>query len=314
MLQVTGALALDAELPPRAMLAPAGHRVRAGGGLRRALRRRRARRRRAGAALHRRGTRRTPSRSSARSRAARENARSIREVVSLEVWQAVNELHVFLGSRRGRARCTTSDRDALYARVQRSTQLGLGPPAQHDAPRRAARLHLARASCSSASARPARMLDVQHHALVAEGRAARRARDGALALAPARVLGLRGVHEAQPGQGHRRRRRRVPHPRAALPALGPLLRDLVAGARRVDLQRRRAPRRARPWRSSRRSRRGSRAIVPQDAPRAPPRARGAHPRRRRGARGVRRDRRASSWATRRREECSPSRNERAPPR
>ena len=68
--------------------------------------------------------------------AARENARSIREVVSQEVWQVINELHVFLESDEAEA-LMTHDLDALYARVQRATQLGLGllrSTMLHDAP------------------------------------------------------------------------------------------------------------------------------------------------------------------------------------
>ncbi len=68
--------------------------------------------------------------------AARENARSIREVVSLELWQVVNELHVFFRSDEAEA-MFTNDKDALYARVQRATQLGLGllrSTMLHDAP------------------------------------------------------------------------------------------------------------------------------------------------------------------------------------
>jgi uncharacterized alpha-E superfamily protein len=99
--------------------------------------------------------------------AARENARSIREVISLEVWQAVNELHVFLASEESRA-MYEGDRDALYARVQRSTQLGLGllrSTMLHDAPLDFVWLGV----LLERVGQTARMLDVQYHALVAEG-------------------------------------------------------------------------------------------------------------------------------------------------
>jgi len=99
--------------------------------------------------------------------AARENARSIREVLSLEVWQVVNELHVFLGSDEAEA-MFLHDRDALYARVQRATQLGLGllrSTMLHDAPLDYIWLGVLLERVNQTG----RMLDVQYHALVAEG-------------------------------------------------------------------------------------------------------------------------------------------------
>jgi uncharacterized alpha-E superfamily protein len=99
--------------------------------------------------------------------AARENARSVREVVSLEVWQVVNELHVFLGSEEAEA-MTAHDLDALYARVQRATQLGLGllrSTMLHDAPLDYIWLGVLLERVSQT----ARLLDVEHHALLAEG-------------------------------------------------------------------------------------------------------------------------------------------------
>jgi uncharacterized alpha-E superfamily protein len=99
--------------------------------------------------------------------AARENARSIREVVSLEVWQVINELHVFIGSEEAEA-LVAGDLDALYARVQRATQLGLGllrSTMLHDAPLDYIWLGVLLERVSQT----ARLLDVEHHALVAEG-------------------------------------------------------------------------------------------------------------------------------------------------
>jgi uncharacterized alpha-E superfamily protein len=99
--------------------------------------------------------------------AARENARSIREVISVEVWQVINELHVFLGSEEA-ALMYEGDRDALYARVQRSTQLGLGllrSTMLHDAPLDFIWLGV----LLERVGQTARMLDVQYHALIAEG-------------------------------------------------------------------------------------------------------------------------------------------------
>ena len=99
--------------------------------------------------------------------AARENARSIREVISLEVWHAVNELHVFLGSDEA-AGMFEGDRDDLYGRVQRSTQLCLGllrSTMLHDAPLDFIWLGV----LLERVGQTARMLDVQYHALIAEG-------------------------------------------------------------------------------------------------------------------------------------------------
>ena len=99
--------------------------------------------------------------------AARENARSIREVVSLEVWQVINELHVFLRSDEA-DQMYESDRDALYARVQRATQLALGllrSTMLHDAPLDFVWLGVLLERVSQT----ARLLDVQYHALVADG-------------------------------------------------------------------------------------------------------------------------------------------------
>ena len=131
--------------------------------------------------------------------ATRENARSIREVISLEVWQVLNELHVFLGSDEAEA-MYERDRDALYGRVQRSTQLCLGlmrSTMLHDAPLDFVWLGV----LLERIGQTARLLDVQHHALDRRRRAARGPRDRALALAAARVLRVRGVHEAEPWQG-----------------------------------------------------------------------------------------------------------------
>jgi uncharacterized alpha-E superfamily protein len=99
--------------------------------------------------------------------AARENARAIREVISLEVWRSVNELSVFLGSAEGEA-MFTSDRHALYARARRSTQLTLGllrSTMLHDDPLDFIWLGV----LLERVGQTARLLDVQHHALLAEG-------------------------------------------------------------------------------------------------------------------------------------------------
>jgi len=57
--------------------------------------------------------------------AARDNARSIREVVSLEVWQTMNELYLFMSAGEGR-RMFGSDRYLFYRRVRQLSSLALG--------------------------------------------------------------------------------------------------------------------------------------------------------------------------------------------
>lgn len=98
---------------------------------------------------------------------ARENARSIREVVSLEVWEVLNEQHVaFVSGDAGAA--FARDRDAFYRAVQSSTQLALGllrSTMLHDTPLDFIWLGV----MLERLGQTARMLDVQHHALLAEG-------------------------------------------------------------------------------------------------------------------------------------------------
>jgi uncharacterized alpha-E superfamily protein len=57
-------------------------------------------------------------------RAARENARSMREVVSLEAWEAVNELHLWLAGEGAAA--WAQDRHGFYRRVRDAVQRILG--------------------------------------------------------------------------------------------------------------------------------------------------------------------------------------------
>jgi uncharacterized alpha-E superfamily protein len=56
---------------------------------------------------------------------ARESARSIREVLSLDIWQAVNELYLWFVSEEAQ-KLYANDRDEIYRQVRRSTQLNLG--------------------------------------------------------------------------------------------------------------------------------------------------------------------------------------------
>jgi uncharacterized alpha-E superfamily protein len=57
--------------------------------------------------------------------AARESARSIREVLSLDIWQATNELYLWFVSEEAQ-KLYANDRDEIYRQVRRATQLNLG--------------------------------------------------------------------------------------------------------------------------------------------------------------------------------------------
>jgi uncharacterized alpha-E superfamily protein len=58
-------------------------------------------------------------------RAAREGARSIREVLGFEIWQATNEMYLWFAGEDA-ASSYVHDRDEVYRNVRRSTQLCLG--------------------------------------------------------------------------------------------------------------------------------------------------------------------------------------------
>jgi len=69
-------------------------------------------------------------------RAAREGARSIREVIGHDIWEATNELYLWFMS-EGAAAQYLHDRDEVYRHIKRSTQLCLGlvrSTMLHDAP------------------------------------------------------------------------------------------------------------------------------------------------------------------------------------
>ncbi len=93
---------------------------------------------------------------------ARWNARSIREVLSLEAWEAVNELHLWFKS-DGASASYTQHRDNYYQHVRRSTQLTLGllrSTMLHDEPLDFVWLGVLIERVSQT----ARILDVHHHA------------------------------------------------------------------------------------------------------------------------------------------------------
>lgn len=93
---------------------------------------------------------------------ARWNARSIREVLSLEAWEAVNELHLWLTSTDAQWQYA-HQREGFYHQVRRSTQLTLGllrSTMLHDEPLDFLWLGVLLERVNQT----ARMLDVHHHA------------------------------------------------------------------------------------------------------------------------------------------------------
>ncbi len=97
------------------------------------------------------------------SSAARFNARSIREVVSLEVWETANELHLWVNSEEALEEFRTS-RYAFYRRIRQLTQLCLGLTQStmlHDTPLDFIWLGV----LLERVGQTARTLDVHHHAL-----------------------------------------------------------------------------------------------------------------------------------------------------
>jgi uncharacterized alpha-E superfamily protein len=93
---------------------------------------------------------------------ARWNARSIREVLSTEAWEAVNELHLWSTSDAATS-AYMHHRDAFYQQVRRTTQLVLGllrSTMLHDEPLDFVWLGVLLERVSQT----ARMLDVHHHA------------------------------------------------------------------------------------------------------------------------------------------------------
>ncbi|MBX3154796.1 MAG: alpha-E domain-containing protein [Deltaproteobacteria bacterium] len=100
---------------------------------------------------------------------ARWNARSIREVLSLEAWEAVNEIHLWMRSDTAPV-MYANHRDTFYQHVRRGTQLTLGllrSTMLHDEPLDFVWLGVLLERVSQT----ARMLDVHHHAFTMISRA-----------------------------------------------------------------------------------------------------------------------------------------------
>ncbi|HVP61546.1 MAG TPA: alpha-E domain-containing protein [Myxococcaceae bacterium] len=96
--------------------------------------------------------------------AARENARSIREVVSLEAWEAINELHVWLHDGSGHREWEARP-DAFYRHVRTGTQLILGA-VEHTMLHDNAFDFIMLGVFLERMGQTARILDVHHHALM----------------------------------------------------------------------------------------------------------------------------------------------------
>lgn len=128
--------------------------------------------------------------------AARENARSVREVVSLEAWESINELHLWMQGPAARA-AFDEHRYGFYRHVRRETQLCMGllrGAMLHDAPLDFIWLGL----LLERIGQTARILDVHHHALTTAQAAASQAQD--LRAAQRQQQGGGGQGQAQGGQ------------------------------------------------------------------------------------------------------------------
>ncbi len=98
--------------------------------------------------------------------AARESARVIRDALSSEAWQEVNELYLWLGSPEAE-RVYRQDREHFFRRVRRSTQLVLGlvrSTMLHDTPMSFLWLGVMLERAGQTS----RILDMHHHTMTRE--------------------------------------------------------------------------------------------------------------------------------------------------
>ncbi|HEY0710758.1 MAG TPA: alpha-E domain-containing protein [Polyangia bacterium] len=99
-------------------------------------------------------------------RGARENARVIRDVLSLETWEEVNELYIWLGSDAA-AKLYAENREQFYRHVRRATQLVLGlvrSTMLHDRPMSFLWLGV----MLERVGQTARTLDMNHHTMTLE--------------------------------------------------------------------------------------------------------------------------------------------------
>jgi uncharacterized alpha-E superfamily protein len=120
-------------------------------------------------------------------RAARDSARNIRDVLSLEVWEEVNELYLWLEAPEAK-RLFDDDREQFFRRVRRGTQLVLGVVRStmlHDTPMAFLWLGV----MLERVGQTARILDMHHHTMEQEAAAEE--------SAPARGGEREGAGEAQ---------------------------------------------------------------------------------------------------------------------
>jgi len=104
-----------------------------------------------------------PSSLRASLRAARDNARTIRETISLEMWETLNDLWIWLGEREAR-RLYRADRSAFYMRLRNQCLLFHGVAQGtmlHEDPFEFMRLGTALERVGQT----ARVLDVKHHSV-----------------------------------------------------------------------------------------------------------------------------------------------------
>jgi uncharacterized alpha-E superfamily protein len=96
-------------------------------------------------------------------RAARDNARTIRETISLEMWETLNDLWVWLGEREAR-KLYNNDRQAFYLRLRNQCLLfhGIAQATMlHEDPLEFMRLGTALERVGQTT----RVLDIQHHSV-----------------------------------------------------------------------------------------------------------------------------------------------------
>ena len=149
---------------------------------------------------------------------ARENARAARELISSELWEAINSFHLELRSRNLRADVEARPHE-LYEFVKRSCQTISGRGGGDDAARR--RLAVPPARLDARAGRDD--LPPPRRPLQPAGDRRRHRRVPPLAADPQVGVGLRGVPPPLPGVDGPGRRGRVPAPVAHVPALGALL-------------------------------------------------------------------------------------------
>ncbi len=97
---------------------------------------------------------------------ARESARVIRDVLSLEVWEEVNELYLWLGGTEAQ-KLYRENREQFYRRVRKATQLVLGlvrSTMLHDTPMS----FLWMGAMLERMGQTARILDMHHHTMTLE--------------------------------------------------------------------------------------------------------------------------------------------------